>query len=203
MRSPAHRALAVAAVLVLAAAGSAPAATDRERDHVELRALARALKQAVDAGRLEDVAPYLAKDFSVTMLDQTLVTEPAQLTQYFRKYFQAPDAPLKSVRIEPEADILTRFLDDVTGVNHGTSTDTYTLRSGREVVLRTRWSGTFRKYDDQWKIVNLHVGVNFLDNPLLAAATAARYAWGAGGLVLGAAVGAAGGFVVARRRARR
>jgi hypothetical protein len=196
-----HRLVTIAAAVAVLVVGSVdPAGAQRERDHDQLRALARTVKEAVNANRLDDLLPLLAKGFSITMVDQTLVTQPGQIKEYFRRYFEAPDAVLKSVRIEPEADVLTEFLDETTGVNHGTSTDTYTLRSGRQVVFRTRWSGTFRKYDDQWKIVSLHVGTNFLDNPLLQAAEATRYLWGAGGLVLGAVAGGLGGWWLTRRR---
>jgi hypothetical protein len=201
MPSSGCRLLAIAAVVAGLLTGSPlPADAQREQDHDQLRALARTVKEAVNANRLDDLLPLLAKGFSITMVDQTLVTQPGQIKEYFRRYFEAPDAVLKSVRIEPEADVLTEFLDESTGVNRGSSTDTYTLRNGRQVVFRTRWSGTFRKYDDQWKIVNLHVGTNFLDNPLLQAAEATRYLWGAGGLLLGVVAGGLGGWWLTRRR---
>lgn len=201
MRSQVCRILAmIVAVVALVAGAPVSGRAQREAEHEELRAIARKIEDAVNAGRLDELTPLLAKDFSITMVDQTLVTEPGQIKEYFRRYFEAPDAILKTVHIEPEADILTAFLDDTTGVNHGTSTDTYTLRNGRQVVFRTRWSGTFRKYDGQWKIVNLHVGTNFLDNPLLTAARAERWVWGAGGLVGGLVVGGAGAWALRRRR---
>jgi hypothetical protein len=197
-----RRLLAIAAVVAGLLTGSTlPAGAQREQDHEQLRALARTVKEAVNANRLDDLLPLLAKGFSITMVDQTLVTQPGQMIKdYFRRYFEAPDAVLRSVRIEPEADVLTEFLDESTGINRGSSTDTYTLKNGRQVVFRTRWSGTFRKYDDQWKIVSLHVGTNFLDNPLLQAAEAVRYLWGAGGLVLGIVAGGLGGWWLTRRR---
>ena len=172
------------------------ATDDHATDHEELRAMMRTVKDAVNNNRLDEVLPLLDRDFSLTMVDQTLITEPAQLIDYFRERFEAKGSSLKSVHIDPEADVLTRFLDDRTGVNHGTSTDTYTLKNGRQVVLKTRWSGTFGKVDDHWKIVNLHVGVNMLDNPLLKAAEMTRYGWGFGGLLIGASVG----FLSRRRR---
>ena len=204
MRRKASKGLAILVLMSCWAVSPVPpAAADRERDHEALRAMMRTVKTAVNENRLDDILPLLAKDFSVTMVDQTLITEPGQLKEYFRKTFAAPDSILKSVRIEPEADILTGFLDDATGINRGTSTDTYTLKSGQQVVLKTRWSGTFRRIDDKWKIVNVHVGVNFLDNPVLQVARTAVYWWGAGGLLAGAAVGFAAAWLWRRPATRR
>src|SRR5262249_16930005 len=122
---PVSRVITIVAVAGLVAGLVPPAGAQREQDHDQLPAPAPAIKEAVNAKRLDDLLPLLAKNFSITMVDQTLVTQPGQIKEYFRRYFEAPDAVLKSVRIEPEADILTEFLDEMTGVNHGTSTDTY------------------------------------------------------------------------------
>src|SRR5262245_15427708 len=158
---PVSRVITIVAVAGLVAGLVPPAGAQREQDHDQLRALARTIKEAVNANRLDDLLPLLAKNFSITMVDQTLVTQPGQIKEYFRRYFEAPDAVLKSVRIEPEADILTEFLDETTGVNHGTSTDTYTLRNGRQVVFRTRWSGTFRKVEHRVTDVDLNIRNDF------------------------------------------
>jgi hypothetical protein len=204
MKISVGRTAAVVAALAAVLAGwPGPVRAQHERDHEELRRMARTITDAVNGGRFDELTPLLAKDFSLTMVDQTVVTEPGQIKEYFRRYFQAPDAILKSVRIQPEADILTHFLDDVTGVNRGGSTDTYTLKDGRQVVFHTRWTGTFRKYDDQWKVVTLHVGVNFLDNPILTATRVERWVWGGAGLVTGLLVAGGAGWLVFRRlRAR-
>src|SRR5262249_56211595 len=111
--------LALAGALVAAFAG--PSAAQREADHDQLRAIARTVKEAVNAGRLDDLTPLLAKGFSITMVDQTLVTDPAQLKEYFQRYFQAPDSPLQSVRIDPPPAPPPQSLDHLTPLTHATS----------------------------------------------------------------------------------
>lgn len=189
----------VAMTLAAVLSAGAASAQEREADHVQLRDMLRTVETAVNENKLETLLPLLDDDFALTMLDQTLITSPAELKAYFQRHFEAPGAVLKSVRIQPEADVLTRFLDENTGVNRGTSTDTYTLKSGTQVVLHTRWSGTFRKVDGRWRIVALHVGANVLDNPLLGFAQRGRQLWGAGGVVVGALLG----FLLGRRGATR
>ena len=160
----------------------------------------RTAKEAVNGRQLAPLVALLDKGFALTMLDQTLITEPRQLEEYFERHFDAPGAVLKSVHIDPEAEILTVFPVEGVGVNRGTSTDTYTLKSGQQVVLKTRWSATLRKAEDgKWKIVLLHVGANVLDNPILAFAGRTRHLWGAGGLAVGALVGVLIGRLFRRR----
>jgi ketosteroid isomerase-like protein len=183
-------ALAAALALLLPGRASAQEPPPDHPDHQELRAMLRTAKDAVNQRQMAPLVALLDRDFSITMLDQTLVTEPAQLEEYFRRYFDAPGAVLKSVHIDPQAEVLTRFLGGDVGVNRGTSTDTYTLRSGQQLVLHTRWTATLRRADDgRWKIATLHVGANVLDNPILGYASRTRHLWGAGGLVLGLALG--------------
>lgn len=186
----------VAVVLALSLGTVMARAQDHEADHAQLREMRQLVETAVNENKLDTILPLLDDDFALTMLDQVLITRPAELKSYFERHFEAPGSVLKSVHIKPEADVLTRFLDESTGVNHGTSTDTYTLRNGSQVVLHTRWSGTFRKVDGRWKIVGLHVGANVLDNPILGFAQRGRHLWGGGGVVLGALLG----FLLGRRR---
>jgi ketosteroid isomerase-like protein len=188
-----------ALVLASSLLSAAAPAQERDPDHEELRAMLRTVKQAVNDRQLPPLVGLLDRGFAITMLDQTLITEPRQLEEYFQRHFDAPGSVLKSVHIEPEAEILTAFVPGGVGVNRGTSTDTYTLKSGQQVVLKTRWSATLRKAEDgKWKIVLLHVGANVLDNPILGFAGRTRHLWGAGGLVLGALLG----FLVGRLRRR-
>lgn len=189
----------VAVTLAVALSALAAGAEERQADHARLREMLRTVTSAVNDNQLDKLLPLLDDDFALTMLDQTLITSPDELKAYFRRHFEAPGAVLRSVHIEPEADVLTRFLDETSGVNRGTSTDTYTLRTGTQVVLHTRWSGVFRKLDGRWKIVSLHVGANVLDNPMLDFARRGRQLWGAGGVVLGALLG----FALGRRRTAR
>ena len=182
--------LAAALALLPAAAARAQERPPDGPDHQELRAMLRTARDAVIQRQLAPLIALLDRDFSITMLDQTLITEPAQLEAYFRRYFDAPGSVVKSVHIEPEADVLTQFPAEDVGVNRGTSTDTYTLKSGQQVVLKTRWTATLRKAEDgHWKITTLHIGVNALDNPILGFAGRTRYLWGAGGAVVGLILG--------------
>jgi ketosteroid isomerase-like protein len=174
---------------MLAATDLRAADTNREADHAALRQLRDKAANAInnlDGGAL---APCFAKEFVFTTVTQTVLTNPAQVRDFFDRMFRSKDAPASGMKTEPTADILTRFIDENTGVCYGSTKDTYTLKSGDVVTMSNRWSATVVKEDGQWKVAMAHVGTDFLDNPALdrAESYAKKLAIGAGagGLVLG------------------
>lgn len=189
----------IAAVALAAGTGAQTDEQDREADHEALRAIRRTVVEAINSKNIDLLIPLLHDSFSITMVDQGHVTSVEELKQYFHQRFDAEGTILESMKIEPKADVLTVFVSDDVGFNYGSSSDTYTLKSGREVVLDSRWTATLVKGDDGWKLVGLHAGVNMLDNPILAATEWKKYLWGGGGLLVGALVAVLG---LLRRRPR-
>lgn len=193
----------IAAALLLSsacaiAADAEPSAEDK-KDHDQLRTLLATFIQAFNTRNLDPLLPHLHPNFSVTMVNQDVVTNPAELKSYLDKQFNGPNALLKDVKIKPEADILTVFIDGKIGINRGSSVDTYTLKDGRVVTLNTRWTGTAIKEGETWKVLNAHIGLNAIDNPILDAMEKLKWMW-AGGALLG---GLVAGFLVGRMTARK
>ncbi|MFN0162652.1 MAG: nuclear transport factor 2 family protein [Burkholderiales bacterium] len=182
------------------AALAAPSAED-ERDHEELRGLLKLFTEAFNTRKIEPLIPYLHRDFSVTMVNQDVVTTPKELGAYLDKQFSGPDAPLKDVQIKPDTDIPTVFLEGRFGINRGGSTDTYTLKDGRVFVLNTRWTGTGIKEEGKWKVLNAHIGLNIIDNPILDAMEKLKWIWVAAAGASGLLVGTLGTLWLRRRRA--
>ena len=52
-----------------------------------------------------------------------------------------------------------------------------------------------------WKLLAVHTGTNFLDNPVLHAVERSLLWFGAGGLARGLMLGFAGGWLLRRKRA--
>ena len=113
------------------------------------------------------LATCCAREFVFTAIDQTLVTSEAQFNALFDRMFRTKDAPIASLKTEPEAAILTRFIDQNTGICYGTSKDTYTMKDGHAVTINAHWTATVVKENGEWKVAAAHVGTNFLDNPVL------------------------------------
>jgi hypothetical protein len=170
-----------------------------KKDHEALRGLLKVFTEAFNSRNIEPLTPYLHKDFTVTMVNQDLVTSPKELKGYLDKQFNGPGAILKDVRIQPETDIPTVFLEGRFGINRGGSTDTYTLKDGRTFVLKTRWTGTAIKQDGQWKVLNAHIGLNIIDNPILDAMERMKWIWVAAAAAIGVAVGVLGTLLFKRR----
>ena len=143
------------------------AADVHEADHVALRALRDKAATAINKQDIKALASCFAKDFVFTAVNQTVLTNEAQMQDFFDRMFKSSDALVTSLKTEPTADILTRFVDANTGVCYGSSKDTYTMKSGEVVEMNVRWSATVVKENGEWKIALAHVGTDFLNNPVL------------------------------------
>ncbi|MBI3650084.1 MAG: DUF4440 domain-containing protein [Acidobacteria bacterium] len=165
------------------------ASGNREQDHEELRALLRTAKEAVNAKNFDALKPLFHEPFSITTVDQKVFTNFDDFKAHFATLLTGANAPLKSIVFNPEADALTEFVGDNIGLSHGTSTDTYNFSDGDTRTMTSRWTATVIKERGKWKILNLHLGANILDNPVTAAAksyvTKVGVGAGLGGLLLG------------------
>ena len=101
-----------------------------------------------------------------------------------------------------EADALTEFYADKTfGVVRGSGKEDYVLSDKRFFPMETRWTATVSKDSDgQWRILSLHIGTNFLDNPILSMAENSAKYFAAGGAAVGLLLGLAFGFMWGRRK---
>ena len=188
--------------ICLLVAGTTRGADDEKdkKDHDELRGLLKTFTQAFNSRQIEPLVPYLHKDFSVTMVNQDLVTTPGEIKGYLDKQFSAPGSILKEVKINPEPDIPTIFFQGRFGINRGGSTDIYTLKDGRVFTLKTRWTGTAIKEDGKWKVLNAHIGLNIIDNPILDAMEQMKWIWTAVAAAIGLVVGVLGTLLLKRRK---
>ncbi|MEW6130790.1 MAG: nuclear transport factor 2 family protein [Acidobacteriota bacterium] len=170
-------------------APTTPTAPDREKDHEELRALLRNARETVNAQNFDALKPLFAEKFSITTVDQKLFTNFDDFKKEFAALFTGNQAPLKSINFNPEADALTEFVGDNVGLSHGTSTDTYNFSDGDTRIMKSRWTATVIKENGKWKILNLHIGANILDNPVTDAAKSyvskVGIGAGLGGLLIG------------------
>ena len=176
------------------------AGADREADHAALRQLRDKVTAGINNLDAKALSPCFAKEFAFTTVNQTVLTNQAQIQDFFDRMFHSQNGLLTGMHTEPAADILTRFIDQNTGVCYGSAKDTYTLKSGGAVTMNLRWSATVVKEDGQWKVALAHAGADFLENPVLARVSSfwqkAAIGAGIGGAVLGLLLGVG----LARRR---
>ena len=194
--------MAILALTLVVPSPRAGAQDARARDHDELRAMLRTVTKAINDKDMAALAAVMLPDVSITTVDQQRFKTLAEFQKYWDTLFAGGAAVIRKVTMNPEADDLTRFVDDTTGLAYGTSTDTWEFSDGDVRTMKIRWTAVLRKAEDRWRVAALHVGTNLLDNPVLDAtrATAKKVAAGAGlgGLVVGFLVG----WLFRRRPAR-
>lgn len=184
----------------------APLLAAQEPDHEiheELRGLLDGIEQAINAEEYGDLAQYFHEDLRITTINQEVMSSRSDIEPYFVRWF-GPGGYLKKLDMKLEADALTEFYADNTiGIVRGSGDEDYVLSDTRFFAMKTRWTATVIKdTDEKWRILTLHIGTNFLDNPILSVAeNSVKYTGigGAGvGLVLGLLIGV---FLIRRKRA--
>jgi ketosteroid isomerase-like protein len=161
--------------------------------HEELRALRRALTDAINKNDLDALLSHLDPDVVVTWQNGEVSRKPQAVREYYDRMMKGPTRVVESVTSNPEVDELTHLYGDV-GIATGSSKDLFKLTDGKELPLNTRWTAAVVKKNGQWKIAACHLSVNMFDNPLLDFAWKALYWIGGIAVALGSVVG----FVLAR-----
>ena len=149
-------------------AGAQASGDGREADHAALRALMADVTRAINAQDMNALAARMAERFSFTTADQQILKDIPSVRAYLDRMVNSEDSPLSGYSIAPSPEAPTVFLDDKTGCCCGVSDDIYIVRKGeRKIHVKSRWTATVVKQGEQWKVAAVHVGVDFLENPVL------------------------------------
>ncbi len=168
--------------------------------HEELRGLLQGIETAVNTEKYGDLKPYFDEKLHVTTINQNVITTPDGIDAYFKEWF-GPGGYLKKLDIKLNADALTQLYGDPAnpswGLVYGSGIENYQLTDGRYLPMKTRWTATVTKgADGKWRILALHIGANFYDNPIFQAVKDSTKYYAAGGLLVGLLLGALGmGFL--------
>ena len=181
-------------------AAAAPAAVTPEALHDELRKMRDDMLAAIARSEFDAIVPYLHPNVVFTPMNGEVSRGPQAIRAYFDKMLKGPDAIVKGIRLDVEVDRLADFYGD-TAVAFGSSNDQYTLNSGMDFKIQTRWTAALVRENGRWLITALHSSANAFDNPILEKARQlAMLQWGVGGLVAGALIAVIVGKIFARRR---
>lgn len=191
-------------LLLLACWVVIPAYGAEEPDHAiheELRNVLATVQTAINDARFDDMLPVISEGVRATTINQEVISSRRGVTSYFNRWF-GPGGYLKKLHMTLNPDTLTELSADKTwGLARGSGVETYTLADGRVFDMPTRWTAVMQKEaDGKWRLLSIHIGTNFLDNPILSAAKNAvrnvGLAAAGGGVLLGALVG----FLFGRRK---
>lgn len=194
---------AVAASLLLAVALTRPAVaqtTGQPADHEALRVLKNEAVRVVNERDYATARRILAEPFDATILTQDAFSDFEKLKAHFEGLYTRDRLKMKKIEMSAEADDYARIYEGRFAVAKGATKERYELADGRAFDLQGRWTAVAREENGAWKIVALHTGTNFLDNPVLTA-IAESMPWFAGiGGLAGLVVGLFGGFFIGRGR---
>lgn len=171
-------------------------------DHEALRTLKSRAVQAVNGRDYALARSILHEPFMATVITQDSFNDFDKLKAYFEGLYTRSFLRMKTISMTAEADELSQIYSGTFALTRGSTKERYELADGRSFDMDGRWTAVSMKENEDWKVLAVHSGTNFLDNPVLAAIERSVMQFAAGGLVLGLAIGFVGGWLFTRRRAR-
>ena len=175
-------------------------AADTEAVHQELRDVLQGIEKSVNSKHYGDLKHYFSTKMKVTTINQEILSDPSQIEPYFNKWF-GEKGYLKDVQMKLNADAKTEFYGENMGVVWGSGDEKYILSDTRLFDMKTRWTATVIKEDDgKWRILTLHIGTNFLDNPVSNAIESSTKLFAAIGAFVGLVLGLFISFVYIRKK---
>jgi ketosteroid isomerase-like protein len=172
-------------------------------DHEALRKLKADVLSAINTRDLSRMDALLHKPFVATVITQDSFNDTGKLAAFFQGLFARPVLRLTKLQMEAEADELAQIHSGTFAVARGSTKERYELADGRGFDIEGRWTATAIKDSAGWKVLAVHAGTNFLDNPVINAIERNALNFAAAGAAAGAIAGCLLGFFVGRRRGRR
>jgi ketosteroid isomerase-like protein len=190
------------AVLLLTITAAIAQVNPQEADHAALRKLKDDVTNAINTRNLAAVDGMLHKPFLSTVITQESFNETGKLRSWFDDLFSRPLLRLRHFRIEAEADEMAQIYTGTFAVARGSTKERYELADGRGFDFDGRWTATAIKTNGQWKVLAIHAGTNFLDNPVINAIERHTMTLAAISTAMGVFVGFLFGFFLRRRQAK-
>ena len=169
-------------------------------DHEALRKLKTDVITAINTRNVQSMDTLLHKPFMSTLITQDSFTDIERLKAYFDGLFTRPVLRINKITMEAEPDEQAQIYTGTFAVARGGTKEVYELGDGRTYTIPGRWTATTIKDNGQWKVLAVHTGVNFIDNPVMTAVEKSTLYFGAGGVAVGAVIGFLLGFLIRRKR---
>ncbi|WP_172202576.1 hypothetical protein [Niveibacterium sp. COAC-50] len=184
----------LALLMLIATSGVYAQSDEHAADHNALRKLKGDLEQAVSKRDFDAAQVLFHKPFMATVVTQESFTDLASLKTYFDGLFSRELLRMKEMSIHAKADELSKIYTGTFALTRGSTQERYELADGRAFEMQGRWTAiSIKEPDGNWKILGIHSGTNFLDNPVLSAIERSAL-WlaagcGFGGLLMGIGMG--------------
>jgi ketosteroid isomerase-like protein len=193
-------ALAIAFCVLLAGRPLLAQPASQAADQEALRKLKTDVVNAINTRDVQRIDTMLHKPFMSTLISQDSFNDVNRLKAYFDDLFTRRFLRINKLTMEAEADEPSQIYTGTFAVARGSTKEVYELGDGRTFTIPGRWTATTIKDGGQWKILAVHTGVNFIDNPVINAIEKSTLYFAAGGVAVGLVIGFLAGFFVRRKR---
>jgi ketosteroid isomerase-like protein len=193
--------LVVTSAVLLVSTAAVAQDPSQAADHDALRKVKADVLHAINARDLRGLDMILHKPVSITLVTQDIFADAAALQAYYDGLFTRKFLRMAKITMDVEADELSQIYTGTFAMARGSTKELYELADGRRFDMRGRWTATLIKEDGQWKVLAIHSGINFLDNPVLTAVEKSTTYVGGGGAAVGLVLGFLLGFFLRRRHA--
>ena len=174
---------------------------ENQADHEALRKLKTDVISAVNNRDYATMQKVMHQPFMATMITQDNFTDFGKLKNFFESHFTRDVRRMKKISIAAEADDLSQIYQGTFALTKGSTKEHYELTDGRIFDMDGRWTAVSIKDNGQWKLLAIHTGTNFLDNPVLNAIEKSTIWFAVGGAGGGLIVGFLVGWFFRKNRA--
>jgi len=185
-------ALTLAALALLATAqlrAQTPPAAGENPAHLELRQLRDGLLAAMNRGDFDGTLKFLHTNCVITWHNAEVSRGHAGVRAYYNRVMTGPNKIVESFTVSLKVDELTILYGDNMGICYGSSDEHFKLATGKDLVVKGRWSATLVKEDGRWLVASLHSSTNLFDNVMLDITKKALKVAAIASLVIGLLVG--------------
>jgi ketosteroid isomerase-like protein len=175
--------------------------TGTPADHDSLRKLKADVVEAVNKRNYAEIQKFLHEPFMATVITQDSFTDFDKLKAYLENLYTRDYLRMKRITMSAEADDYSKILEGTFALTKGSSKEHYELADGRSFDMDGRWTAVSLKENGGWKLLAVHEGTNFLDNPVITAVGKSVIWFCVGGAVAGLIFGFVAGWFTRRARA--
>lgn len=180
----------------LHAADADPHAEDRKA----LLKVFREIEDAINDQNVDRMVAQMHPQATVTWLNGEISRGHDEIKAYYHRMVKGDKRYLDKYLTAAKVGAPARFYGGgQVAVADGSMEDQFFPVARGPFQLSSRWTSTSGKFDDQWKVVSLHLSSNVFTNSLIDEATQAVWYMGAGGAVAGLIAGLLIGWLVGRR----
>jgi ketosteroid isomerase-like protein len=173
---------------------------ENQTDHDALRKLKADAVTAVNNRDYVAMQKFMHQPFMATLVTQDNFTDFGKLKNHIENLYTRDFLRINEFSIAAEADDLSQIYQGTFALTKGSTKEHYKMADGHSFDLDGRWTAVSIKDNGEWKLLAVHTGTNFLDNPVLSAIEKSVVWVGVAGAVGGLILGFVAGWFFRRGR---